>query len=586
MTLQGGASSDEEFVKPEFVGHLVHELKSPFNGILGLTEPMLTRGPASEHKGISCLYSAGVRSLCFIERTFGSDTPFTTRAPTVAEPFDLAALVNEACTLLGSSEETNGIHVRSPGVSLLHSLPLNGLEVTGDACQTASCLYQLVRNAVVYTDAGSVSITHRYEAGSHIVIVITDTGSGMHSDRIRPFVRHSDRSPGSLGLGLFRTKQYIESVGGKLCVQSEIGTGTVAELWVPKVAATNVGPQDAWRAWESPIDHSRSEKWRAQRRALGILALDLLPVHYGMAGMAHSLMDAEVKLSTKKQLGLVHRSILRSIENLTLLRDATLLCETLVIFQSIQVNLAEIAKRIESELSIAVDKGGKPVKKASVEFINGIQGGVIATDPYYLYRMLYQLCENALKFTSNGRVCLSTAGFGMIVVSDTGCGFDQTMVDDIRKPFHRLQPDKCYGFGLGLTMVSDIAAKLGATVRFDSIKETGTTVTVQLAGSNAVPAPVIPVKATAAPRRPMDSFQFPYTDLSKSWVDETFATRDAQPAYHGRDTDEGVDQADPLSVHAALNSLARSVDLLKEQIAIATSTSMRIKDMFSHVDRK
>jgi hypothetical protein len=121
------------------------------------------------------------------------------------------------------------------------------------------------------------------------------------------------------------------------------------------------------------------------------------------------------------------------------------------------------------------------------------------------------LCDNALKFTLEGKVSLSADvvdHYVVIQVSDTGIGFD--IEADLVKPFHRLHPDTYYGLGLGLNMVNDIVAKLCGKIEFDSQKGNGTTVKVWLPVSSSVKDPKIvseslPASSTASAPGPNGS---------------------------------------------------------------------------------
>ncbi len=107
----------------------------------------------------------------------------------------------------------------------------------------------------------------------------------------------------------------------------------------------------------------------------------------------------------------------------------------------------------------------------------------IVGDSYRIWRIVYQLCENALKFTAKGTVALTATDAGEYIdvkVADTGCGFDMSKKDEIFAPFIRLEPGTYYGLGLGLTMVKDVIAKGGGEMTVQSEKDKGTTLLYKL----------------------------------------------------------------------------------------------------------
>jgi len=488
-------SITEMFLEPAEQGHLVHDMKSPFNGIVGLTEPMAKLAKEPEKKRqLTWINVCGARWCKHIESTVDANQLANGFVDLRSDTFNIGFVIQEACALMTVAKDPRDQFVKKESVTVSNTVPAEGLTVVGSDPHTSKCIYHLLMNAIKFTDSGTVSVSHRLEGESHIVIEVADTGIGIPDSEIArvflPFVRlHNDRLPGeSLGLGLTSTKEYIEHVGGKVILKSTLGKGTVAELWVP-MAASNLGQSTrgpiGFGYWgESPLI-PKSGPWLLQKRALGILAVDLLAAHFGISGMSEVLINNEPKAPAKKQLGMIQRSANRVIEVLSLIRDSTLVSEPMVIPRRLPVHVAQVCETIFNELNKALDKRGQPMKKKTVEFINSTgHDSTITTDPFYFYRMIYQLCDNALKFTNEGKVEVIHAGDGMIEISDTGCGFNTSeKLAEIFKPFHRLEPETYYGIGLGLNMVRDIENKIGAKIRFDSEKGKGTKVCVMIEGA-------------------------------------------------------------------------------------------------------
>lgn len=86
---------------------------------------------------------------------------------------------------------------------------------------------------------------------------------------------------------------------------------------------------------------------------------------------------------------------------------------------------------------------------------------LIDCDPLIVFKAVYHVVHNALKFTANGRVNLSverpvpapgTDPSVCIIVSDTGAGIPDEAIPTLFAPFYRLQPDTFFGLGLGLVI--------------------------------------------------------------------------------------------------------------------------------------
>jgi signal transduction histidine kinase len=508
------------FLEQEEQGHLVHDMKSPFNGIVGLSEPLAKMSKdAEKKKQLTWMNVSGARWCKHIEATVESAPLASGQVEIKADIVNLGFLVEEACALLAVSKDPREKPIKNESVTITNNVPYEGLMATGSDVHTAKCIFHLILNAIKFTDNGSVSVTQRTEGDTHIVIVITDTGIGMSSDQVsqafEPFVKFTNRLPGeSLGLGLTSTKEYIDHVGGKVVIDSELAKGTTAELWVPRSAA-NIGKFDKGPFGFGYYMHSypKHGPWLLQKRGLGILTIDLLPAHYGLAGMADLLFNSEQKPQQKKQFAMIQRSANRVVEVLSEIRDATLRSEPSLVPRTIPCLFTPIAETIVSELSKAIDKKAQPLKQKDVEFFFEANGAIptIAADPFNVYRIVYHLCENALKFTKEGKVVLAASksadGGLQVSITDTGIGFDMGMIEEIFKPLHRLLPDKYYGLGLGLCLVKDMTDRTSrSSIEVNSIPDKGTTVILTLAEGTAMDSPppaeiIQPVAVNEAPKK-------------------------------------------------------------------------------------
>jgi PAS domain S-box-containing protein len=110
-----------------------------------------------------------------------------------------------------------------------------------------------------------------------------------------------------------------------------------------------------------------------------------------------------------------------------------------------------------------------------------LKNQTIVIDKIKLFQILKNLINNALKFTSQGKVCLSakTKNTNLIFsVEDTGIGIDPKYQDAIFEPFRQADSGLCRtydGNGLGLTIAKKLAGKLGGDIWFESESGKGTT---------------------------------------------------------------------------------------------------------------
>ncbi|ABL81443.1 MULTISPECIES: ATP-binding protein [unclassified Nocardioides] len=221
-------------VKDEFVASVSHELRTPLTSIVGYTQMLLERDD---------LPADVVAQLEVMARNSGrlhrlvADLLHTARldeggAPLVRAPVDLAAVVRDCV-------EAAAPAARRSGVELVLELPPT-LVLRADQERLAQVVDNLVSNAVKYTSAGGcVQVTLLLD-GDRAELCVADTGIGIAAaDRDRLFTRFfrarqaEERSIQGVGLGLSITKAIVESHGGRIEVESELGRGSVFRVRLP-----------------------------------------------------------------------------------------------------------------------------------------------------------------------------------------------------------------------------------------------------------------------------------------------------------------------------------------------------------------
>ena len=116
--------------------------------------------------------------------------------------------------------------------------PMQG---AADDARMKLAITHLVENALEATESGGLVTVTCADAGAAVEIRIKDTGCGIPADVLpRLFEQFrivggvDDRKTGGLGLGLFIAHAFIESHGGTIHVQSQVGSGTEMTVRVPK----------------------------------------------------------------------------------------------------------------------------------------------------------------------------------------------------------------------------------------------------------------------------------------------------------------------------------------------------------------
>ena len=177
-------------------------------------------------------------------------------------------------------------------------------------------------------------------------------------------------------------------------------------------------------------------------------------------------------------------------EFLTLLREQTerltQMTKTLLEMSALQsvprndrIQLAPMMEEILTDLAPLAEKNG-------ITLTCGGDGAMTGSDGL-LYRLLFNLTENAIKYNRPGgtvRLTVQEEAARLVIrVSDTGCGIPESYRESIFQPFFRVDKSRSReygGVGLGLSLVWAIAELHGGSVCVEDSSEAGTTIAVQL----------------------------------------------------------------------------------------------------------
>jgi two-component system sensor histidine kinase SenX3 len=155
------------------------------------------------------------------------------------EPLSLDLLVREEVERLRPAAEEKGIDL---------TFDLSPAQIAGSRRDIAIAVRNLLDNAVRYTGAGASAGAALETLDDEVVLRISDSGEGIPTkDLSRVFERFyrvdaaRSRSTGGTGLGLAIVKHVVESHGGTVSVESELGRGSVFTVRLPALDGTAVG---------------------------------------------------------------------------------------------------------------------------------------------------------------------------------------------------------------------------------------------------------------------------------------------------------------------------------------------------------
>jgi two-component system, OmpR family, phosphate regulon sensor histidine kinase PhoR len=228
-----------ERVRQDFVANVSHEFKTPLTAIQGFAETLL--GGAIEDDKNNRRFLEIIRDHAAQLARVTNDLLKLARIEAGKLEVQLGPVnfteVVDACV------ETTQLRAGRKGIEFEAELPVDLPMVRGDARLLREVLQNLLDNAVQYTPKGG-RVGVRCEAGSKDVTVsVVDTGIGIPlADQERIFERFyrvdaaRSREEGGTGLGLSIARHIVETLGGKLWVESEVGRGSRFSFSIPKSA--------------------------------------------------------------------------------------------------------------------------------------------------------------------------------------------------------------------------------------------------------------------------------------------------------------------------------------------------------------
>ncbi len=243
---------DQDSNREEFLASLGHELRNPLSAMMsGLA--LIQAPDARSVRAMGVLRRQTAHMAKLIDDLLDVTRVKHGKIRLVRQTMDLAEWMPQILEGIRQQAEAKGLRLEA-------DLPPGPLCVDGDPQRLAQVLENLLRNAVTYTNEGSVTVTARLDA-PWARISIRDTGVGIDPRDIpnlftpyRQGKGNEANGTGGLGLGLAVVKALVEAHGGGVTVRSD-GRGAGSEFSVTIPLAASVPAAAARREPESLRSH-------------------------------------------------------------------------------------------------------------------------------------------------------------------------------------------------------------------------------------------------------------------------------------------------------------------------------------------
>ncbi|OGR37030.1 MAG: hypothetical protein A2051_08670 [Desulfovibrionales bacterium GWA2_65_9] len=234
------AADAANVAKSEFLANMSHEIRTPLNGILGMLQLLKDKSQDEDRRSYEEMAMiSGKRLLQLLTDILDFSALEAGRMRFKSDVLDLDALLQATHGIFEQASTAKNLRLT---MSTDASVPQGLL---GDNARVQQVLFNLVGNAVKFTNAGAVAVNAWAQPGKcpedvHLYFVVSDTGIGVQ-DHLLGHVFESFTQANSAftreyqgsGLGLAIVRRIVQHMGGSVCVDSTFDVGTTVYVHLP-----------------------------------------------------------------------------------------------------------------------------------------------------------------------------------------------------------------------------------------------------------------------------------------------------------------------------------------------------------------
>jgi signal transduction histidine kinase/CheY-like chemotaxis protein len=262
-------------VKSDFLARMSHEIRSPLNAILGITEMQLEKEglPPDTAEALDKVNNSGHMLLNIINDILDLSKIESGKMELTPANYDIASVINDTVHLNLMRFESKPIDF---SLKVDENIPA---KLFGDDLRIKQVLNNIISNAFKYTDSGRVDMSVSADMAGKgapvpdgpvtLVFRVSDTGRGMTQEQIDKvfedyarFNMVANRQIEGTGLGMSITKRFVEMMNGEITIESELGKGSTFIIRIPQgyVDSTVLGREGADNLQQLHIDRKAGNK--------------------------------------------------------------------------------------------------------------------------------------------------------------------------------------------------------------------------------------------------------------------------------------------------------------------------------------
>ncbi len=229
------AADSANMAKSTFIANMSHEIRTPMNAILGYSQLLELSKTlnGSEMDYVKTIRRSGAHLLGLINDILEMSKIEAGKITMVEQPFDLHALLQDVHSMFLPQMDAKGLSFRI-------QMADDAVNVLGDVGKTRQILFNVISNAVKFTDTGSITLSAVLEKTDDRIVAtidVRDTGAGIaRPEWERVFAAFEQAEAGNqsgvgTGLGMAISRNFARLMGGDLSIlESEPGVGTTFRI--------------------------------------------------------------------------------------------------------------------------------------------------------------------------------------------------------------------------------------------------------------------------------------------------------------------------------------------------------------------
>ena len=222
--------------KDKFFSIIAHDLKSPFNSVIGFSEHLIELVRKRDYENIevyaNIILQSSQRAMNLLTNLFEWAQSQSGRLDFNPEYFEMISVINEQIRLFSDIAKGKSITISN--------LLTKELRINADKAMINTVLRNFISNAIKFTHPGGRITILAVDKQNELIVSVSDSGVGIPESRTDKLfsIDKSYSTPGTqnekgTGLGLILCQEFIKIHNGKIWVESKVGTGSTFYFSIP-----------------------------------------------------------------------------------------------------------------------------------------------------------------------------------------------------------------------------------------------------------------------------------------------------------------------------------------------------------------